>query len=237
MKTCSKSPAMLLIYIMLLPVLEAQEVKVQPEVTGYLGEEVTLRCQFIPGTEDDIISQVQWELETPAGEEILIIVSKGESEVTVHNSSLKGRVKIAEQSLIIGDVEMGDAGSYTCSVTAYPSGSFEGTTKLNVQEQKPLSAGTVSAIVIAVMLLLGIVAAIVYFIFIRKRDPKVRHRVYIDTDGPVMDESRQSVLKRDVDVVYSAVRLKTSRDAPPDEEHTADDVTYAEVVVVRHQLQ
>ncbi|XP_033979834.1 nectin-4-like isoform X1 [Trematomus bernacchii] len=237
MKTCSKSPAMLLIYIMLLPVLEAQQVKVEPEVTGYLGEEVTLRCQFIPGPEDDIISQFQWELKTPEGEDILIIVSNAESEVSVHNSSLKERVKIADQSLIIGDVKIRDAGSYTCTVTAFPGGVFEGTTKLVVQEQKPLSAGTVSAIVIAVMLLLGIVAAIVYLIFIRKRDPKVRHRVYIDTDGPVMDVSRQSVLKRDVDVVYSDVRLKTSRDAPPDEEHTADDVTYAEVVVVRHQLQ
>ncbi|XP_034077481.1 nectin-3-like protein [Gymnodraco acuticeps] len=237
MKTCSKSPAMLLIYIMLLPVLEAQELKMQPEVTGYLGEEVTLRCQFIPGPKDDIISQVEWELKTPAGEEITIIVSSVVSGISVHNSSLKERVKIAEQSLIIGYVEKGDAGWYTCSVAAFPSGSFEGTTQLIVQEQKPLSAGTVSAIVIAVMLLLGIVAAIVYFIFIRKRDQKVIHRVYIDTDGPVMDVSRQSVLKRDVDVVYSDVRLKTFRDAPPDEEHTADDVTYAEVVVVRHQLQ
>ncbi|XP_033959190.1 myelin protein P0-like isoform X2 [Pseudochaenichthys georgianus] len=235
MKTCSKSPAMLLIYIMLLPVLEAQEVKMEPEVTGYLGEEVTLRCQFIPGPKDDTISQVEWELETPEGEDITIIVSRGESDVSVPDTFLKGRVKIAEQSLIIGDVEMRDAGSYTCSVAAFPSGAFEGTTKLVVQEQKPLPAGTVSAIVIAVMLLLGIVAAIAYLIFIRKRDPKVRHRVYID--GPVMDVSRQSVLKRDVDVVYSDVRLKTSRDAPPDDEHTADDVTYADVVVVRHQLQ
>ncbi|KAK5898676.1 hypothetical protein CesoFtcFv8_008228 [Champsocephalus esox] len=228
---------MLLIYIMLLPVLEAQEVKVEPEVTGYLGEEVTLRCQFTPGPADDIISQVEWELETPEGEDITIIVSKGESGVSVPDTFLKGRVKIAEQSLIIGDVEMRDAGPYTCSVAAFPSGAFEGTTKLVVKEQKPLSAGTVSAIVIAVMLLFGIVAAIAYLIFIRKRDPTVRHRVYIDTDGPVMDVSRQSVLKRDVDVVYSDVRLKTSRDAPPDDEHTADDVSYAEVVVVRHQLQ
>ncbi|KAI9515312.1 hypothetical protein NQZ68_026044 [Dissostichus eleginoides] len=224
---------MLLIYIMLLPVLE---LKMEPEVTGYLGEEVTLRCQFIPGPEEQI-SQFQWALKTPEGEDILIIVSNAKSGVNVPETFLKERVKIAEQSLIIGDVEIRDAGSYTCSVTAFPSGAFEGTTKLVVQEQKPLSAGTVSAIVIAVMLLLGIVAAIIYLIFIRKRDPKVRHRVYIDTDGPVMDVSRQSVLKRDVDVVYSDVRLKTSRDAPPDEEHTADDVTYAEVVVVRHQLQ
>ncbi|KAF3839296.1 hypothetical protein F7725_018013 [Dissostichus mawsoni] len=114
-------------------VLEGQQLKMEPEVTGYLGEEVTLRCQYIPGTEDDIISQVLWELKTPEGEEITIIVSNAESGVSVQDSSLKGRAKIAEQSLIIQDVEMRDAGSYTCTVTAFPSGVFEGTTKLAQQ--------------------------------------------------------------------------------------------------------
>ncbi|XP_034077480.1 carcinoembryonic antigen-related cell adhesion molecule 8-like isoform X3 [Gymnodraco acuticeps] len=56
--------------------LEAQQLKMEPEVTGYLGEEVTLRYQFIPGPKDDIISQVQWKLKTPEGEEITIIVSR-----------------------------------------------------------------------------------------------------------------------------------------------------------------
>ncbi|KAL3059698.1 hypothetical protein OYC64_014322 [Pagothenia borchgrevinki] len=114
--------------------LEAQQVKVEPEVTGYLGEEVTLRCQYIPGPEDDIIVQVQWELKTPEGEDILIIVSNAYSEVSVQDTFLKGRVKIAEQSLIIQDVEMRDAGSYTCIVTAFPSGVFEGTIQLVVKE-------------------------------------------------------------------------------------------------------
>ncbi|XP_034077479.1 carcinoembryonic antigen-related cell adhesion molecule 8-like isoform X2 [Gymnodraco acuticeps] len=114
--------------------LEAQQLKMEPEVTGYLGEEVTLRYQFIPGPKDDIISQVQWKLKTPEGEEITIIVSRGESGVSVPETFLKGRVKIAEQSLIIEDVEMRDAGSYICSVTAFPSGAFEGTTKLVVKE-------------------------------------------------------------------------------------------------------
>ncbi|KAJ4931230.1 hypothetical protein JOQ06_025528 [Pogonophryne albipinna] len=169
----SSRPLLILLWFIQVtfPVLEAQEVKVQPEVTGYLGEEVTLRCQFIPGPEDDIISQVQWELETPAGEGILIIASKGESEVTVHNSSLKGRVKIAEQSLIIGDVEKEDAGSYTCTVTAYPSGAFEGTTKLVVKEGLGseglhILAKTITAGVF--VLIVGTMLATTFFI-IRKR--------------------------------------------------------------------
>ncbi|XP_037641992.1 nectin-4-like [Sebastes umbrosus] len=239
MKTCSKSPIILLklIYIALLPALfEAQEVKVKPEVTGYLGHDVTLPCQFIPGPGGDNITQFQWNLETPEGEKILS-VSSVQFGVNVHESFLKERVEITEQSLIIRNVEMGDAGSYTCTFSTFPSGSFEGTTKLVVRKQMPLSSGVVSAIVIAVMLLLVIMAAIVYLVFIRRRHPTVRHRVYIDTGGPVMDVARPSVLVRDEDVVYSDVKRKPFRDTTPssNEEHTVDDVTYSEVVVWRQQ--
>ncbi|KAI4811485.1 hypothetical protein KUCAC02_014390 [Chaenocephalus aceratus] len=101
----SSRPLLVLLWFIhvTIPVLEAQEVKVEPEVTGYLGEEVTLRCQFIPGPKDDIISQVEWELETPAGDKIFIIVSRGES---------RGR---------------------TPAAFSFPSGAFEGTTTLVVK--------------------------------------------------------------------------------------------------------
>ncbi|XP_044064762.1 uncharacterized protein LOC122881989 isoform X2 [Siniperca chuatsi] len=202
MKTCSKSPLILLklIYITLLPVLEAQE------VTGYLGHDVTLPCQFIPGPKEANITQE--------------------------------RVEIAEQSLIIRDVEMRDAGLYTCSIAAFPSGSFAGSTNLVVQEQMPLSSGLVSAIVIAVMLVLTIVAAIAYLI-IRRPDSSVRHRVNIDTSGQVMDVARPSVIVREEDVVYSHIKLKPSGDATPSskDKHTvhAEDVTYSEVIVLCQQ--
>lgn len=114
-------------------VLEAQEVKVQPEVTGYLGHAVALPCQFIPGTKEAKIIQVQWELQPPEGEKIVIIVSNGDLGFSAEDTFLKERVETAEQSLIIRDVEMRDAGSYTCSITTFPDGSFEGTTKLVIQ--------------------------------------------------------------------------------------------------------
>ncbi|XP_078108649.1 nectin-2-like [Sander vitreus] len=242
MKTCRKSPVILLklIYITLLPVLEAQEVKVLPEVTGYLGRDVTLPCQFIQAPQGANITQVQWDLISPEGKEILIIVFNVQLGLDVPES-FKGRVDITEQSLIIRGVEMRDAGSYTCSIASFPSGSLKGTTNLVVQEQMLLSSAVVSAIVIAVLLLLVIMAAIVYLIFIRRHDHTVRHRVYIDTCGPVMDVARTSVILRDEDVVYSDVKLKPSRDATPpsNEKHTVDDdVTYSEVVVGRsHQMR
>lgn len=115
-----------------LAVLEAQQVKVLPEVTGYLGQDVTLPCHFIPGPEAKIV-QSQWDLKPPEGEKSVIVVYNDVSGVNTFETFLKERVEIAEQSLIIKDVEIRDAGSYTCSITTYPSGSFEGTTNLVVQ--------------------------------------------------------------------------------------------------------
>lgn len=40
---------------------------------------------------------------------------------------------IQEQSLIIKDVELRDAGLYTCSITTFPSGSFQGVSELIVK--------------------------------------------------------------------------------------------------------
>ncbi|XP_030248462.1 myelin protein P0-like [Sparus aurata] len=244
MKTCSRSALMLLklMYITLLPVLKSQDIKVPPEVTGYVGHDVTLPCQFIQGQKDIKITQVQWSLKPPEGKEIIIIVSSSLHGVNVPETFLKGRVEIEEQSLMIRDVEKGDAGSYTCSIATFPSGSFEGTTNLVVQEQMPLSSGVVSAVVIAVFLLLGILAAIAYLIFIRRPFSTVRHRVHIDTCGPVRDATRPSVIVKQEDVVYADVNVKPSRDRTPsssdkptDVAHDGVDVTYSEVFVSRQQ--
>ncbi|XP_059194332.1 myelin protein zero-like protein 2 isoform X2 [Centropristis striata] len=235
MKTGRKSPVVLLklIYVTLLTaVSEAQEVEVWPEVTGYLGLDVTLHCRFIPGLKGSNITQVQWDLKPPEGKEIVIIVWNPQFGHNASGTFLKDRVEISGQSLIIRAAEMRDAGLYKCSISAFPGGSFQGTTRLVIQEQMPLSSGEVSAIVIAVVLLFGIIAAIVYFVFRKRRDRRVRHRVYIG--GPVMDVFRPSVLVRDEDVVYSDVKLKPSREAspPPKDKHRTDDVTYSEVLIM-----
>ncbi|XP_034409586.1 nectin-4-like isoform X1 [Cyclopterus lumpus] len=238
MKTCRKSPVTLLkvIVIALLTALEAQARDVWPVVTGYVGHDVTLPCQFIPGPKVNI-TQVQWELGAPEGIKIKVLVFSSTFGVNISESFLKRRVALEEQSLIIRNVEMGDAGSYTCSVAAFPSGSFQGNTNLLVQEQMPLSSGLVAVIVIVVIVLLVIMAAIVYLIFIRRCDPTVRQRVSIDTGGAAMFVARPSVLVRDEDVVYSHVKHKESRDAAvsSNEKHTADDVTYSEVLIFHQQ--
>lgn len=108
-------------------------------MTGYVGHDVTLPCQFIQGQKDIKITQVQWSLKPPEGKEIIIIAFSSLHGVNVPETFLKGRVEIEEQSLMIRDVEKGDAGSYTCSITTFPSGSFEGTTNLVVQGEHQIS--------------------------------------------------------------------------------------------------
>ncbi|CAM9269272.1 unnamed protein product, partial [Lampetra planeri] len=152
------------IYITLLP---AQEIQVRPEVTGYLGNDVTLPCRFIQGQQAANVSQVQWDLESPEGAKVRLIVSNVIFGVERPDSPLRERVEIADQSLIIKDVKMSDSGLYTCSIAAFPSGSFQETTELVVQEQMSYSSGIVAGIVIAVTLLVIITVATTYFIFRR----------------------------------------------------------------------
>ncbi|XP_068179936.1 uncharacterized protein [Antennarius striatus] len=225
------------IFMALLPVLEPQEIRMLPEVDGYLRHDVTLPCQFIPGPLGDKIVQLQWMFKSLKGEEIRIIVFSSENGVNILETYLKQRLKLDNQSLTITEVEKKDAGLYTCNIAAFPSGSLVGTTNLVVYEEKPLSPGIVSAVVISVLLLLVMAAITYYLIFIRRFS--VRHHVCIDTRSPDMDVNRPPVDTRE-DVVYSDVKPKPSRDAVPSTgKHTdtarPDDITYSAVAILRPQ--
>lgn len=103
-------------------------------MTGYLGHHVTLPCEFIQGPNRDNITQVQWKLLRPEEKnESIIIVFNTQFGLSIPESSLKDKLNIKEQSVIIKHVEMRDAGLYTCSITTFPSGSFQGETKLIVE--------------------------------------------------------------------------------------------------------
>ncbi|XP_049438476.1 nectin-1-like isoform X4 [Epinephelus fuscoguttatus] len=189
MKTCSRSPLLLLwfIHVTIPAVLEAQEVKVSSTVTGYLGHDVTLPCTFIQGAQHADITQVQWELKPPEGENIVLIVFNVNFGVSVYNTFLKDRVELEEQSLIVRDVQMTDAGSYTCSIATFPSGSFEGTTNLVVQGGKTILPRMIAAGVF--VLIVSTMLVTTYFIIIRiRREVLVEHRVCYDEGGAVVCE-------------------------------------------------
>ncbi|XP_074540403.1 cell adhesion molecule CEACAM1-like [Halichoeres trimaculatus] len=209
------------------------------EVTGYVGRDVKLPCYLTKGKKDRVV-QVEWKLLLqPENKMITIIVSNG-TEGAPADTFLKDRVNVSEQSLIIKNVTVQDAGSYTCLLTTFPSGSLKGTTNLVIQElpeQMSLSTGGIAGIVISVILLLVILTAVAYFIFIRRQGSFVRHNVVIDTDSPVRDVLRPSVLFREQDVVYSDVKSKPSRTTAPssNDQHAKAgyEVTYSEIVMSR----
>uniref|UniRef100_A0A8C5G7A8 Ig-like domain-containing protein n=1 Tax=Gouania willdenowi TaxID=441366 RepID=A0A8C5G7A8_GOUWI len=95
--------------------LEAQKIQVVPEVTEYVGSDVTLLCQFTLTPEKANVTQVQWDLTQPGGAKFVIVVIHDVFENAFHESPLKDRVDVSKHSLIIKDVTKEDSGLYTCT--------------------------------------------------------------------------------------------------------------------------
>uniref|UniRef100_A0A3B3DP50 Ig-like domain-containing protein n=1 Tax=Oryzias melastigma TaxID=30732 RepID=A0A3B3DP50_ORYME len=112
MKTCEGFSHLLLLWIF------TTFLPAPSQVTGYVGHNVTLPCR----TDFSNVTQSQWEFLSPDGNKTLIMVSSKQHGKTVHESHLKGRVDMEDQSLIIKNVELSDAGSYICTVTSFPDG-------------------------------------------------------------------------------------------------------------------
>ncbi|MEQ2271554.1 hypothetical protein XENORESO_005980 [Xenotaenia resolanae] len=242
MRTCNRLSLVLsLIFISLFPDLQAQKVEVKPEVTGLLGQEVVLKCQFNPGSQNSTIDQIQWDIQSLNGNSTILVFHRRYG-MSIKESLLKERVNLTEQSLKIRDVKMIDAGLYTCSISTFPSGSLKATTKLFVlgeraSEQMQMSAGILAAIVASAMLLLGILTAVVYLTYIRRHNAAHSLQVHIDTSTHVASVTRPSYIFRDQEEVYADLRHERNRNkASSLNKHRrtaarAEDVTYAEVKV------
>ncbi|XP_013765975.1 nectin-2-like [Pundamilia nyererei] len=187
MKICNRISHLLftLIYISLHTVLGAKQLKASAEVSAFIGNDVTMPCQLIQQPENTNITQVQWTLLQPEQEGVPLIVYNSQLGLNIPNSPLSQRVKLAGQSLIIKAVEMEDAGLYTCSISAFPSGKFERITKLVVEGEM---VRLPKLIAFGVFLLInGAMIATTYFIIRRRRRNVVfEHRVYTDTVETVM---------------------------------------------------
>lgn len=104
-------------------------------VTGFLRQNVSLPCEFIPGPENDQITQVQWGF---TENETTILVFHQQLGIKIHDTFLKDKVAIKEQALIISHLEERDAGAYTCRISAFPGGSFEASIRLLVEGERLL---------------------------------------------------------------------------------------------------
>lgn len=111
-------------------------------MTGYLRHDAFLPCKFIPGSKNDTVTQVQWGFKETEQNGTVILVSHYQLGVSVHDTFLKDKVEIREQSLIIRDLAARDAGLYTCTISVFPSGSFAASIRLVVRGKRHLSAVT-----------------------------------------------------------------------------------------------
>ncbi|MBN3283022.1 NECT2 protein, partial [Polyodon spathula] len=124
-----------------------QRVKVEPEVSSFPGQNVTLRCSFSDPTGEVKKSQVTWIRETPDGKKVNIAVFNPQFGASYPEKSIEGRVafrdpSLQDPSIVLQGVTMGDEGNYICEYATYPSGNEEGTTRLFVLA-KPTNNATV----------------------------------------------------------------------------------------------
>uniref|UniRef100_A0A3P9J2N3 Immunoglobulin V-set domain-containing protein n=1 Tax=Oryzias latipes TaxID=8090 RepID=A0A3P9J2N3_ORYLA len=108
--------------LFILTVFWAQKVEVLSQVTGYVGFDVTLPCRFIQGKESSNVTQSQWDFLSPDGNKTCIIVFNKQHGKGVHESHLKGRVDMDDQSLQIKNEPEADASGPSTQMLDGPAG-------------------------------------------------------------------------------------------------------------------
>ncbi|KAI1886246.1 hypothetical protein AGOR_G00212020 [Albula goreensis] len=214
----------------LFTVVRSQHVSVDPQVTAYLGYDVTLRCQFIQGDPKEVkLFQVQWRkelLETA-------VVTKSPTEGTYFGETpLKGRVSLIsdsmeDASISISNVNETDEGRYTCKYLAFPVGVTDATTTLTVQVKQ----GRRGLFVILPISTLLIIAAFGFFglyVFQRRKRRNARN---VDPNPGSQDVVYKNTPSSPA--VYENLSLAAGRSAPADTEDTytglqfKDSATYS----------
>ncbi|XP_064154691.1 T-cell immunoreceptor with Ig and ITIM domains-like isoform X5 [Anguilla rostrata] len=155
---------------MIRTVVESQSVSVEPQVTAYLGGEVTLRCQFIQGGSGANATQVQWRKESFSEALAVFHPQHGMN----YSKSSGGRVRftsssVDDASISIININETDAGKYTCKYNTFPEGIKEATTTLTVRDKPWVHSTAVASGIVTALLLIVLIAAALYFIMMKRR--------------------------------------------------------------------
>ncbi|XP_048379801.1 nectin-1-like [Stegostoma tigrinum] len=124
-------------------VCDAQNVKVEPFVSGFVGQPATLRCQIVDPDRTLQITQVTW-MKDPTTSKINLAVYNPDYG-TNYPTDTGGRIHFrhvtdGDATLIIDRLEMADDGIYSCEFATYPDGNQDATTNLTVLA-KPVNIG------------------------------------------------------------------------------------------------
>ncbi|XP_035238522.1 T-cell immunoreceptor with Ig and ITIM domains-like isoform X4 [Anguilla anguilla] len=153
---------------MIRTVVESLSVSVEPQVTAYLGGEVTLRCQFIKGGSAANATQVEWRKES-FSEPLAVFHSEfGKT----YSKSSDGRVSftsssVDDASISIININETDEGKYTCKYNTFPWGIKEATTTVRVKPWEHSTA--VASGIVTALLLIVLIAAALCFIMMKRR--------------------------------------------------------------------
>ncbi|XP_044290727.1 nectin-2 isoform X3 [Varanus komodoensis] len=129
----------------LLSVAHAQRVNVRNEVTGYLGKEVILPCNFVANSPETKVSQVTWVKETGGRKQNVAVFHPDHGpSYPMERDSTRIRFRtpsLEDATLIIDPLLMSDKGTYTCEFATYPLGNEDGFTELIIVA-KPVNRAT-----------------------------------------------------------------------------------------------
>ncbi|KAJ3598461.1 hypothetical protein NHX12_001971 [Muraenolepis orangiensis] len=121
--------------------LRAQETVVSAAVLGFTGQEVVLPCSVRKQEKNITVSQMQWSrLRGNSSEAVLVYQLPDASNVYIPEGPLKGRIRLTsveDFSAVVREAMPADSGLYTCTLTTFPSGPLQGTTRLLVQGESP----------------------------------------------------------------------------------------------------
>uniref|UniRef100_A0A8C9U6J5 Ig-like domain-containing protein n=1 Tax=Scleropages formosus TaxID=113540 RepID=A0A8C9U6J5_SCLFO len=154
--------SLMLICMTLSTSAQSQQIIADPEVTAYLGGDVTLHCRL--QSESTVkITQVQWTWESTEKKKEDIVIHNPAHKTHYFNSAFSGRVVYTNQSLghvsiNITGVKLTDKGKFTCQYTTFPNGIMKTTTTLIVKAKKvqgQSSHARVTGILVCVLLLIS----------------------------------------------------------------------------------
>lgn len=124
----------------------AQHVRVEHSVSGFVGSQLALRCQFVDPGKTVTVTQVAW-VKDPAGTKINLAVHNpdlGTTYPSVPEIGDRFRFRapsLTDATLIIDPLQMRDDGIYSCEFATFPEGNQEGTTNLTILA-RPTNTGT-----------------------------------------------------------------------------------------------
>ncbi|XP_041032647.1 nectin-1-like isoform X1 [Carcharodon carcharias] len=135
---------LLIVFLNLWAVSDAQNVKVERNVFGYVGHQAVLRCQIVDLDNSLQVTQITW-MKDPASAKINLAVYNPDLG-TNYPTDTGGRIHFRQPSdrdatLVIERLEMADEGMYSCEFATYPDGNQEAATNLTILA-KPTNDGT-----------------------------------------------------------------------------------------------